>query len=77
MSSQKVPGVVILHCNARTYYNTHLITFTVGPLRAHTHTCSFDPAIDGSTCGRFLLESSGVWHHPKLHENIVQNVPPP
>ena len=27
---------------------------------AHTHTCSIDPAIVGSTGGRLLLESSGV-----------------
>jgi hypothetical protein len=35
--------MVVLHCNGRTYGNAYLITFKVGPLSAHTHTCSIDP----------------------------------
>jgi hypothetical protein len=33
MGSQKVPGMLVLHCNGRGY--AYLTTFTVGPLRAH------------------------------------------
>jgi hypothetical protein len=29
--SQKVPGMVVLHNNGRTYGNAYLITFKVGP----------------------------------------------
>jgi hypothetical protein len=29
--SQKVPGMVVLKCNGRTYGNAYLITFKVGP----------------------------------------------
>jgi hypothetical protein len=38
MGSQKVPGIVVLHC--RTNGDAYLITFKVGPLRTreHTHT---------------------------------------
>ena len=56
--TQKVLGMVVLHCNGRTYGNAYLITFKVEPLG--THTCSFDPAIVGSTGGRLLLEPTGV-----------------
>jgi hypothetical protein len=59
--SQEVPGTVVLHCNGRTYGSAYLITFKVGPLHTHTHTCSFDPAIVGSTGRMLILESSGVW----------------
>jgi hypothetical protein len=59
--SQKVPRMVVLHCNGRTYGSIYLITFKVWTLRiVHTHTCSIDPAIVGSTGGRLLMESSGV-----------------
>jgi hypothetical protein len=43
MGSQKVPEMVALHCNGRTYDNAYLITSKVGPLRLHT--CSIDPAV--------------------------------
>jgi hypothetical protein len=33
MSSQKVPEIMILRCNGRTYGKAYLITFKVGPLR--------------------------------------------
>jgi hypothetical protein len=36
MRSQKVPGIMVLHCDARTYGNACLISFTVGPLRVQT-----------------------------------------
>jgi hypothetical protein len=38
MGSQKVPGIVVLHCNCRTHCNAYLNTFKVGPLRTHTQT---------------------------------------
>jgi hypothetical protein len=64
MGSQKVPGMVVLHCNGRTYGNDYLITFKVGRLRKHTHPHTHAgfiyPAIAGSTDGRLFLESSGV-----------------
>jgi hypothetical protein len=34
MSSQKVPRIVALDCNGRTYSSTYLITFKVGLLHA-------------------------------------------
>jgi hypothetical protein len=51
--NQKVPGMVVLHCNVRTYSSAYPITFT---LRTNTHT---RPDIVGSA-GRHLLASSGV-----------------
>jgi hypothetical protein len=36
MGSQKVPRMVLLHCSGRTYGNTYLFAFRVGPLRVHT-----------------------------------------
>jgi hypothetical protein len=38
MDSQKVPGMVVLHCDGRTWSNAYLITFRVGLLHTHTHT---------------------------------------
>jgi hypothetical protein len=38
MGSQKVPWMVVLHSNCRTYGNSYLITVIAGPL--HTHTCT-------------------------------------
>jgi hypothetical protein len=40
--------------------NNHLQSMTRARTHARTHTCSIDPAIVGSTCGRLLLESSRV-----------------
>jgi hypothetical protein len=37
VGSQKVPRMVVLHCNGRSYGNAYLITFNVGLLHAHTH----------------------------------------
>jgi hypothetical protein len=37
MDGQKVPGMMILHCNGRTYGNAYLITLKARPLRPHTH----------------------------------------
>ena len=34
--TQKVPGMVVLHCNGMTYGNAYLITFKVLPLGVHT-----------------------------------------
>jgi hypothetical protein len=36
MGSQKAPGIVVLHCNGRTYCNPYAITFKIGLLRTHT-----------------------------------------
>jgi hypothetical protein len=55
MGSQKVPGIVVLQYNGKTY-GLGLQSRAL----AHTHTSSSDPAIAGSAGGRFLLESSGV-----------------
>jgi hypothetical protein len=35
VGSQKVPGIVVLHCNDKTYGNAYQITLEVGPF--HTH----------------------------------------
>jgi hypothetical protein len=59
MGGQKVPGMVVLHCNGRTYGNAYLITLKVGPLSTHT-LLLHRSAIVGSTGGRLLLEYAGV-----------------
>jgi hypothetical protein len=56
MGSQKVPGMVVLHCDGRVYSNDYLITFKVGSL--HTRTCFVNPATVGST-GRKLFMGGG------------------
>jgi len=43
--SQKVPGIIVLYCNGRTYDNAYLIAFKVGPLLTHTHTHTLAPSI--------------------------------
>jgi hypothetical protein len=58
MGSQKVPGMVELHCKGKIYGDAYIITFKVGPLNAHT--CCIKPAIVRSTGRRILLKSSGV-----------------
>jgi hypothetical protein len=60
MLSQKVPGMVILHCNGR-YILQRLCNRLQSRTLAYTHTWSIYPAIVGSTDGRLLLESCGVW----------------
>jgi hypothetical protein len=76
MGSQKVPGMVVLHCDGRTYGNGYLITFKAGPLC--THTCSINTAIVESTDGRLLSEyfgvrlSHSVWHPSSM---VVKHVP--
>ena len=34
--TQKLPGMVVLHCSGRTYGNAYIINFKVGPLGNHT-----------------------------------------
>lgn len=51
MGSQKVPGVVVLHNNGRTYGKTYLNTFKVGPLHARVPT-------DTDTHARHTLAAS-------------------
>jgi hypothetical protein len=36
MDSQKVPGMMVSHCNGTIYGNAYLITFKAGLLRTHT-----------------------------------------
>jgi hypothetical protein len=36
MGSQKVPEIMVLHCNGRTYDSAYLITFNIGPC-VHTY----------------------------------------
>jgi hypothetical protein len=38
MGSQKVPGMILLHCYGRAYVSSCLMTFEVRSLRARTHT---------------------------------------
>jgi hypothetical protein len=58
--SPKVPGIVLLQCNVRTYGNAYIIAFKIGPLHVHTFHL-IDPAIVGNTSRRLPEESSGVW----------------
>jgi hypothetical protein len=44
--------MVVLHSNCWIDGNAYLITYQVGPLRAQTHTCFINPAVDGSTGGK-------------------------
>ena len=44
--TQKVPGMVVLHCNGRIYGNAYLITFKVGPLGIHTLAHSILPLLE-------------------------------
>jgi hypothetical protein len=53
--------MVILYCIDRIYGNAYLITFKVDPVSAHI--CCIDPALVGSTGGRFsvvIFQSSAV-----------------
>jgi hypothetical protein len=47
MCSQKVPRMLALHCNSRTFGNAYLISFKASPLlaRTHTHTHTLAPSI--------------------------------
>jgi hypothetical protein len=60
MSSQKVPGMSVLRCNDRTYDNTYLITFKVGPLHTHMHLLHWSCHCQKHRGRRIHLESSGV-----------------
>ena len=61
--SQKVPGMVVLHCNGRTYGNAYLITFKVGPLRTHTLAPSILPLLEAPAEGFF-------WNLPEFGRRI-------
>jgi hypothetical protein len=54
-------GIVTLHCNGRTYGSAYQITFTVGALRTHTHTCSSSGNKTGSqkVPGMLILHCNG------------------
>jgi hypothetical protein len=56
--SQKSPGIVVYHYNGTIYDNAYLITFEVGPLRAHTIAPSVLLLLEAPTEGLFrnLLE---------------------
>jgi hypothetical protein len=53
MGSQKVPGMVVLHCTGRAYDRAYVITFRAGPLRIHTLTPSIPPMLEDSEEGFF------------------------
>jgi hypothetical protein len=65
--SQKVPGMVVSHCNGRAHGSAYLITFTAGPLRAHTYTLapSILPLLEAPAEGFFW--SSAVAFRYALH----------
>jgi hypothetical protein len=72
MGGQKVPWMVVLHWNGRTYGNSCIITFKV-----HTQACSIDSATVGSAGGRLLLESSHVRQsHSISCPALLQNLCP-
>jgi hypothetical protein len=68
MGNQKVPRMVVLHCNGRTYGNAFLITFEVGPLRAHTLAPSILPRLEAPADGFF-------WTLPDFGRRILFDVP--
>ena len=61
--SHKVPGIVVLHCNGRTYDNAYLITFKVRSLRTHTLAPSILPLLDALAGGFF-------WNLPEFSRRI-------
>ena len=61
--SQNVPGIVVQHCNGRTYDNAYLITFKVGPLRTHTLAPSILPLLEATAEGFF-------WNLPEFGRRI-------
>ena len=44
--TQKVPGMVVLHCSGRIYGNAYIINFKVGPLGTHTQKKNFRTYMD-------------------------------
>jgi predicted benzoate:H+ symporter BenE len=48
MGSQKVPGMVVLHSNGRTYGNAALIILKVGTLCEHTLAPSILPLLEAT-----------------------------
>jgi hypothetical protein len=54
MGSQKVPGIVVLHCNGRTYGKVYLIAFQVRPLHVHTFALSILPLLETPAEGSFM-----------------------
>jgi hypothetical protein len=67
--SQKVPRMVVLHCNDRTYGNVYLITFKVGPLCTYTLAPLILPSLEAPMEGFFwkLPESSSRIRFDVLH----------
>jgi len=61
--SHKVPGIVVQHCNGRTYDNACLITFKVRPLRTHTLAPPILPFLDTLAEGFF-------WNLPEFSRRI-------
>jgi hypothetical protein len=59
MGSQKVPGIVTLHSNGRTYGNTYPVFFKAGLLRAYTLVPSTLPLLEAPMQGFF-------WNIPEL-----------
>jgi hypothetical protein len=74
MGSQKVPGMVALHCNGHAITPTQSPSKLAPPPHTHTHTHththrgSMDPATVGRTDGRHL------WNLPKFGRRIPFDV---
>ena len=58
--TQKVPEMVVLHCNGRTYGNAYLITFKLRPLGTHTLAHSILPLSEASVEVFFLTYRSSA-----------------
>jgi hypothetical protein len=63
IGSQKVPGMVVLQCNGRTYGNACLIAFKVRPLRTHTLAPSILPLLEAPAEGFF-------WNLPEFGRRV-------
>jgi hypothetical protein len=64
MGSQKVPGIVVLHCNCRTRYKAYLNIFKVRAMRTSTLTPSRLSLLEAPAEGFFVLfRSSAVAFH--------------
>jgi hypothetical protein len=63
MGSQKVPKVVVLHSNGRTFGTTYLITFKAGPVRERTLAPSTLPFLEAPAKASF-------WNLPTFGRRI-------
>jgi hypothetical protein len=68
MGSQKVPGMVVLHWNGRTYSNAYQIAFRVGSLHIHRLASSSQPLLEAPTEDFF-------WNLPEFDRRVRYVVP--